>query len=264
MPDPREEGGPAEPEPAKGPEAAPHQEHQKSQQHQALREAVARPGQLRASDRERDQAVGELREHFAAGRLSHDTFMGRMNTALEARHQADLPPLFADLPSRRPRGWLSAGWAGTVVHRLLGVLPGAQSGRAPGAPGESPAPSPARGLTGGFQPAPRDRDPRQRDLHHPGQGSPLPQPVPLPFPRGTATTFTIGRDRQCDLAIDDLTVSRRHAQLEREEAGGWVLTDLGSRNGTRVNGWRVRDSVEVRPGDLIRFGDVVYVLGSAD
>jgi pSer/pThr/pTyr-binding forkhead associated (FHA) protein len=59
-------------------------------------------------------------------------------------------------------------------------------------------------------------------------------------------------------------VSRRHARLEREETAGWLLTDLGSRNGTRVNGWRVRDSVQVRPGDLVRFGDVVYVLGAPD
>jgi hypothetical protein len=237
--------------PVPPPEAAPRQEHQ------ALRDAIARPGRLRASDEERDQAVGELREHFAAGRLSHDTFMGRMNTAMDARHQADLPPLFADLPGRRPRGWLSAGWAGSMMNRLLGALPGAQPGRTQGE--SSPRPAPARGLTGALQRAPGDRDPRHR-----GQGSPLPPAIRLPFPRGTATTFTIGRDRQCDLAIDDLTVSRQHARLRRTEAGDWLLSDLGSRNGTRVNGWRVRDSVQVRPGDLVRFGDVVYVLGPAD
>jgi hypothetical protein len=212
---------------------------------------------MRASDEERDQAVGELREHFASGRLSQDTFLGRMNTAMEARHQADLPPLFADLPARRPRGWLSAGWAGSVVYRLLGALPGAQPDRTQGE--SSPRPAPARGLTGALQPVSGERDPR---LH--GQGRPLPPPAWLPFPRGTAMTFTIGRDRQCDLAIDDLTVSRQHARLDRTEAGDWLLFDLGSRNGTRVNGWRVRDPVEVRTGDLIHFGDAVYILGGED
>jgi hypothetical protein len=240
-----------------------------SQEHQALRDAIARPGQVRASDEERDRAIGELREHFAAGRLSHDTFLGRMNTAMDARHQADLPPLFADLPARRPRGWVSAGWAGSVVHRLLGALPGAQPGRVQGdlPPARNPAqnraqgPAPAHGLTSGFQPVPRDRDPR-KDSHR--AQDPLPPPIRLPFPRGTATTFTIGRDRQCDLSIDDLTVSRHHARLQRTEAGDWLLFDLGSRNGTRVNGWRVRDAVEVRPGDLVRFGDAVYILDDED
>jgi hypothetical protein len=245
------------PPPGPAPEAAPCLEHPEHPEHQALRAAIVRPGHLRASDEERDQAIGELREHFAAGRLSHDTFMGRMNTALDARHQADLPPLFADLPGRRPRGWLSAGWAGSMVHRLLGALPGAQSGRAHSE--SSARPAPARGLTDALQRASGDRDPR----HH-GQGSPLPPPIRLPFPRGTATAFTIGRDRRSDLAIDDLTVSRQHARLHRTEAGDWLLSDLGSRNGTRVNGWRVRDAVEVRAGDLVRFGDVVYILGGED
>ena len=54
---------------------------------------------LRASDAERDEVVSRLREEFAAGRLSQDTFLHRMNAVLEARHMADLPPLLADLPA---------------------------------------------------------------------------------------------------------------------------------------------------------------------
>ncbi len=50
-----------------------------------------------------------------------------------------------------------------------------------------------------------------------------------------------------------MTVSRRHATLERT-ADGWLLTDLESTNGTRVNGWRVRGKVSVTPGDLVSFG----------
>ena len=56
-----------------------------------------------------------------------------------------------------------------------------------------------------------------------------------------------------------MTVSRIHARLERTPEG-WVLKDLSSTNGTRVNGWRVRGQVTVRSGDVVRFGDVEYYL----
>ena len=61
--------------------------------------------------------------------------------------------------------------------------------------------------------------------------------------------YTIGRDSRCDLLIEDTTVSRWHARLERA-AGRWLLTDLGSTNGTRLNGWRVGQPVPVQAGDL--------------
>jgi pSer/pThr/pTyr-binding forkhead associated (FHA) protein len=84
-------------------------------------------------------------------------------------------------------------------------------------------------------------------------------PYPLQFPRGAGDQFSIGRDASCDLAIADMTVSRLHAQLERT-ADGWLLSDLESTNGTRVNGWRVRGKIPVRAGDLVSFGslDVVF------
>ena len=56
---------------------------------------------LRASDEERDEAVSELGERFAEGRLSHDTFMHRMDEALGARDRRQLDGLFTDLPRRR-------------------------------------------------------------------------------------------------------------------------------------------------------------------
>src|SRR5689334_3122345 len=62
----------------------------------------ASPEALRASDAERDHAVSELRNEFAEGRLSHDTFMYRMQSALDARHRGQLAGLFTDLPPRRP------------------------------------------------------------------------------------------------------------------------------------------------------------------
>src|SRR6516165_3927679 len=59
------------------------------------------PEYLRASDAERDHAVSELRNEFAEGRLSHETFMYRMQSALDARNRGQLAGLFTDLPSRR-------------------------------------------------------------------------------------------------------------------------------------------------------------------
>ena len=84
------------------------------------------------------------------------------------------------------------------------------------------------------------------------------QPFPLQFPRGGGDQFSIGRDASCDLAIADMTVSRLHARLERTP-DGWLLSDLESTNGTRVNGWRVRGKIPVRAGDLVSFGSLEVV-----
>jgi pSer/pThr/pTyr-binding forkhead associated (FHA) protein len=56
-----------------------------------------------------------------------------------------------------------------------------------------------------------------------------------------------------------LSVSRRHAELVRG-VGGWLLSDLGSHNGTRLNGWLVRETVPVRAGDRLEFGSAIFVL----
>ena len=63
----------------------------------------ATPGYLRASDAERDLAISALRQEFVEGRLSHETFMFRMHSALGARHRGQLVGLFTDLPPRRRR-----------------------------------------------------------------------------------------------------------------------------------------------------------------
>jgi pSer/pThr/pTyr-binding forkhead associated (FHA) protein len=89
------------------------------------------------------------------------------------------------------------------------------------------------------------------------------QPFTLQFPRAGGERFTIGRDAICDLAIADMTVSRQHAQLERTP-DGWMLSDLESTNGTRVNGWRVRGQVPVKVGDLVSFGSLEVILARAD
>ena len=84
-------------------------------------------------------------------------------------------------------------------------------------------------------------------------------PAPLFFPPGGGARFTIGRTRECDLCLTDLSVSRMHALLVRRE-DGWVLSDLGSHNGTRLNGWLVREPVPVHPGDRVEFGSMTFVV----
>lgn len=64
---------------------------------------------------------------------------------------------------------------------------------------------------------------------------------------------TLGRSRQCDVVVDDPNVSRSHAEL-RPRGGSWVLTDLGSTNGSSVNGRRIDAPTVVKPGDEIELG----------
>jgi hypothetical protein len=204
---------------------------------------------LRASDAERDEVVSRLREEFAAGRLSQDTFLHRMNAVLEARHQADLPPLLADLPGGPAPSSPPPAPVQSVLGRLRAAWPrrlrsGATLPAGAGSPRQA---GPVRRLTAGM----------------PRAGAGARRPAPLQFPRGDGDLFSIGRDASCDLMIADMTVSRVHARLERTP-DGWLLTDLASTNGTRVNGWRVRGQVPVRVGDRVSFGTAEYSLSGAD
>jgi hypothetical protein len=70
---------------------------------------------------------------------------------------------------------------------------------------------------------------------------------------GAESEMLIGRHASCDVVLDDLVVSRRHAQL-RFRDGRWILQDLASTNGTLVNGVTV-GRCELRPGDLVELGD---------
>jgi hypothetical protein len=175
---------------------------------------LAGPQGVRASDLEREKALGELRERFAEGRLSADTFEHRMELVLQARVRSELTAVLADLPGRTPhrRGLRQ-------LARRLGLRRRQHSGRAV-----------------------------QR------------QPMLLLLPAAQQSRFTIGREPSCDMTLGDMTVSRLHASLQRE-ADGWLLMDLGSTNGTRLNGWRVTTPSPVKPGDHISFGDATFILG---
>jgi pSer/pThr/pTyr-binding forkhead associated (FHA) protein len=65
-------------------------------------------------------------------------------------------------------------------------------------------------------------------------------------------TVTVGRSPESDIFLDDVTVSRKHAEIERGERG-YRIRDVGSLNGTYVNRVRV-DAVDLRNGDEIQVG----------
>ena len=68
----------------------------------------------------------------------------------------------------------------------------------------------------------------------------------------SGSRVVIGRSREADIVLQDPNISRRHAELRRDEEG-WQIVDLGSTNGIKVNGRRV-DRQPLSPGDEITIG----------
>lgn len=66
-------------------------------------------------------------------------------------------------------------------------------------------------------------------------------------------TVVIGRGKGTDLLLPDISVSRHHARVERVGDDGFRLVDLGSQNGTKVNGQRV-DTCDLKRGDELQIG----------
>jgi len=65
---------------------------------------------------------------------------------------------------------------------------------------------------------------------------------------------TLGRSRECDVVVDDANVSRKHAEI-RPGPHGWTIADLGSTNGTRVNGRAVTGGAHpIDAGDRLELG----------
>jgi pSer/pThr/pTyr-binding forkhead associated (FHA) protein len=63
----------------------------------------------------------------------------------------------------------------------------------------------------------------------------------------------LGRELDCDISVNDANASRQHARLEQNAVGAWKLIDLGSTNGTQLNGRAVTQAV-LRDGDQITIG----------
>lgn len=74
---------------------------------------------------------------------------------------------------------------------------------------------------------------------------------PLP-----STVTVVGRRQDCDLCVPLMVISRRHCELNQDQ-NQLKLRDLGSRNGTFVNGRRVEE-IQLNPGDEIQVGPVKF------
>ncbi|MEU3524074.1 DUF1707 and FHA domain-containing protein [Streptomyces sp. NPDC038707] len=168
----------------------------------------------RLSDAERDKALRVLRDGVALGRLSHDTFVRRMELALAARRSDELAVLVADLPQENRFSRAVLGTVEAVSGFTVRLRRAWQAERLP-----------------------------KLLLPHPGHTHPL----------------RIGRDPANGLRLNHESVSRVHAELRRQD-GLWVLRDLGSTNGTTVNGRRVTGAVVVREGDQVAFGSTAFRL----
>ncbi|OIJ88940.1 DUF1707 and FHA domain-containing protein [Streptomyces colonosanans] len=170
----------------------------------------------RLSDAERDRALKVLRDGVALGRLSHDTFLRRMELVLAARESHELAALTADLPAEKR-------WSRVVFGSVEAVS----------------------GFTVRLRRAWRAERLPKLLLPNPGSQHPL----------------RIGRDPASGLRLSHETVSRVHAEL-CHQGGVWVLRDLGSTNGTTVNGRRVIGAAFVRDGDQVGFGDMTFRLAT--
>ncbi|MCO6004226.1 DUF1707 domain-containing protein [Actinoallomurus purpureus] len=168
---------------------------------------------VRASDEDRDRVLRVLRDRAAEGRLSHETFERRVDTALRARTQAELSQLVHDLP---PGNRVVRGLTGAVASLSAMTARVEAAWRAP-------------------------RLPR------------------FTLPARDRARLVIGRAPTCEFVVTDLSVSRLHAEL-RQAGTTWLLADLGSMNGTRVNGYRIAGPTRVRPGDEIAFGRQRFIL----
>lgn len=71
--------------------------------------------------------------------------------------------------------------------------------------------------------------------------------------------LTIGRDANNGVAINDAEVSRKHSRLTFQ-GGKYVLEDLGSTNGTFVNGQRLAGPVVLKPGDVVSLGEQIVLM----
>lgn len=81
-----------------------------------------------------------------------------------------------------------------------------------------------------------------------------------PLPMNGAT---IGRAAECDIVIASKNVSREHARLRRE-GRRWFVEDMGSTNGTYLNDARVIRATDIRDGDALTFGDVIFTFHDPD
>ena len=179
----------------------------------------------------------------------------------------------------------AAGQAGSPPADHPGTALSASPAPAPRRPGArraatraSPRPSPPRRATASPRPSPprRATAPRRASASTP-RGTPWRRPPPSRPSRSRRTccrAWTAGPRRGCrcrprpcasaampdnDVVLSDLNVSRHHAELRKSPTGSYEIVDLGSHNGTFVNGQRVTSQV-LTEQDLVSIGNSTFRL----
>jgi pSer/pThr/pTyr-binding forkhead associated (FHA) protein len=74
----------------------------------------------------------------------------------------------------------------------------------------------------------------------------------------------IGRGPQCQIQLLSRAVSRRHARVEFGDSGEAIISDLGTKNGIKLNGKRVQGAAVINEGDTLVVGDVSMIFRAAD
>ncbi len=103
----------------------------------------------------------------------------------------------------------------------------------------------------------------------PLSGSSLARPVPVdfqdmkmarlpPLGRDGKLMLIIGRDPECDVCIDDIALSKRHAAIVWDGHTG-LVKEMGSSNGTFVNGARIMKATALKSNDDLRFGQSSFI-----
>ncbi|MBQ9069408.1 MAG: FHA domain-containing protein, partial [Eggerthellaceae bacterium] len=77
-----------------------------------------------------------------------------------------------------------------------------------------------------------------------------------------ANDFVIGREAKCYIVVDDGKVSREHVKFVYT-SGSWSALDMGSVNGTYINGQRLSGQQQLNNGDTVKIGDTILVFGKA-
>lgn len=180
----------------------------------------------RASDADREHVLDLLRTAAVEGRLSHETFLFRMERVLAARDLAELRSTIEDLPGAEIAPPATAA-SPSGLRRFLRRAVGAPAGLAA----------------------------RIRRRHRTRR-----MPV-LALPPAGSGSLVIGRSPGSGLRLSHESVSRSHAVLT-SAVDGWSLRDLSSLNGTLVNGRRLVGQTAVRPGDRVAFGRMHFRLAA--
>jgi ABC transport system ATP-binding/permease protein len=182
------------------------------------------------------------------------------------------PGVAADPPSMsHPRPW----WADSPLSE---IGPAFQVGAPQAPPAPQPRPAPPRQPQPAPQPAPGEpvwddaahavewREPPHQAPQADGRVvEPLPSvdrrpTMRMPLP---AKALRIGRVPDNDIVLPDLDVSRHHAELRKSPAGTYEIVDLGSHNGTYVNGRRVSSAV-ISEDDIVSIGHSTFRLAGGE